>query len=603
MPLDKSRIQGFGSDGASSGGGSSGLRISHCPQGHLLKSWTAIQGWCDKCGRKVFKGEKVMDCRQCNWYVCSSCCPQAGRSGDDIGDRGDFSSAFDSFASQLGDAIDAAAADIQEMANDVKDFVVETMGLGDEDEDDEPAATTTAAKPKKADPTSIQHRQLSNDAVSNFCNEYPVTRVAPKPDELEALWKKIGHFQTPAIVGAIYDQLGYSSGEVEWQPRLRVLHVLEWLHKKGGPAKEVAAAAAAQTDGLLQHLLEVQQCKEKASRVIVLLLGKAKATEAGIDVDAVAAQLLREKEQQAQQATAKAKPAPKKEVRDLLDVADPPAAAAAPKAQAKAKAGAEATGGADLMDLMSEATPAVVAAPITPGPTMAPGPMDLADLFAAPAPGAAALAAPAAAPSSIPSASSTFTADFNFNPSAASSGPSAGTLGGSGIGSAGGCGSGPGISGVANGPAMAPKVSGYAALGQAGPYPQPFQQQPLQQPPWRGTGGGPLGGLGAAGGGPFGGFGAGGGGPLGGFGASGGGGFGGCGIGGAGGLGGCGGCGTFQAAMPLGAAAAPMGTKTSSPKAAPAYSIPAAKDLPALGGGSKDPFAFVTEHTGLRPGK
>mmetsp|Transcript_121118 Transcript_121118/g.353936 ORF Transcript_121118/g.353936 Transcript_121118/m.353936 type:complete len:205 (-) Transcript_121118:233-847(-) len=51
-------------------------KITDCPQGHQLQAWIARSGMCDGCGRQVFSGEKVMDCRQCNWYLCDDCAPQ-----------------------------------------------------------------------------------------------------------------------------------------------------------------------------------------------------------------------------------------------------------------------------------------------------------------------------------------------------------------------------------------------------------------------------------------------------------------------------------------------------------------------------------------------
>lgn len=46
-----------------------------CPAGHALCSSVAGAGMCDGCGRKVRRGEKVMDCSQCNWYLCTTCRP------------------------------------------------------------------------------------------------------------------------------------------------------------------------------------------------------------------------------------------------------------------------------------------------------------------------------------------------------------------------------------------------------------------------------------------------------------------------------------------------------------------------------------------------
>jgi len=50
--------------------------IGCCPAGHELQPWVARSGHCDGCTRQVQRGENVMDCRRCNWYLCRACCPQ-----------------------------------------------------------------------------------------------------------------------------------------------------------------------------------------------------------------------------------------------------------------------------------------------------------------------------------------------------------------------------------------------------------------------------------------------------------------------------------------------------------------------------------------------
>ena len=46
-----------------------------CPIGHELAPWQALKGSCDGCGRLICTGERVMDCRACNYYLCVACCP------------------------------------------------------------------------------------------------------------------------------------------------------------------------------------------------------------------------------------------------------------------------------------------------------------------------------------------------------------------------------------------------------------------------------------------------------------------------------------------------------------------------------------------------
>jgi len=49
-------------------------RITECPKAHKLQQWASqSMGKCDGCAKVVARGEVVMDCRQCDWYVCNAC--------------------------------------------------------------------------------------------------------------------------------------------------------------------------------------------------------------------------------------------------------------------------------------------------------------------------------------------------------------------------------------------------------------------------------------------------------------------------------------------------------------------------------------------------
>lgn len=69
MPLNPSRIQGFGSDGSK-------RKVYSCPAGHLLQSCRAVPGKCKGCKVRIPRGAWVMDCRQCRWFLCEACHPQ-----------------------------------------------------------------------------------------------------------------------------------------------------------------------------------------------------------------------------------------------------------------------------------------------------------------------------------------------------------------------------------------------------------------------------------------------------------------------------------------------------------------------------------------------
>jgi len=45
-----------------------------CTSGHaLVRFVTPGLGDCDRCGAEVPEGSAVLDCRKCNWFLCSSC--------------------------------------------------------------------------------------------------------------------------------------------------------------------------------------------------------------------------------------------------------------------------------------------------------------------------------------------------------------------------------------------------------------------------------------------------------------------------------------------------------------------------------------------------
>jgi len=52
--------------------------IRTCPRNHSLVVYNSLGGNCNVCNRIVFVGEQVMDCRECNWYMCSRCARNNG---------------------------------------------------------------------------------------------------------------------------------------------------------------------------------------------------------------------------------------------------------------------------------------------------------------------------------------------------------------------------------------------------------------------------------------------------------------------------------------------------------------------------------------------
>lgn len=412
MPLDKSRIQGFGSDtsfqtAASSSAAPSVSTATKCPAGHTLRPWSAKPGWCDGCGGKIKSGQEVMDCRSCNYYLCNTCAPYEKVSEEEgssfwgalssLGDQMSgpaVQSALDNVALTFGDVIDAAAQDVSEMVTDLKSFVASTIGLDEEDEDEEQRqAEETKKKVELASPRS---RQECVKVIADFCEKYPAARVRPNTSELDALWVKCSVLKTAPLVSAIYDQLSYANGDTSWQPRLRILCALEHLYLQGGLGKDVALGVMAQAKGIILHLGEVPQCAEKTKEVLFVLSGKgpqAKDDEQNSTQKQAAPsqpktekvlrsgnQPFRHDHQEATPKAAATAPRPSAPAADLLDIS-PVEASTAPASSSTSKAPVQTLSDLDLLsvgDLFATPAPAPVVS------TSSALPQDL-DLFATPA--------------------------------------------------------------------------------------------------------------------------------------------------------------------------------------------------------------------------
>ncbi|CAK0893058.1 unnamed protein product, partial [Prorocentrum cordatum] len=238
--MDSSRIQGIGNDGAT---------ILRCPAGHCLHSWVARAGTCDGCQRFVEDGEEVMDCRQCNWYLCRTC--EATYKPPDT-------SMWGSFVSFLN-AADRSCHDVESA------FAEDGFGAPVSNEDAQRAAT---------DGVTSHDNQAADELIAGFCAGHREHSVVPDAVELDALWSRCcllyGCVLDPGpLASAIVAQLAWAEGCGEpWQPRLRALCVLEMLGKKGAVGREIAGATGPEGEGLVRRLLDVPECAERAAVVL-----------------------------------------------------------------------------------------------------------------------------------------------------------------------------------------------------------------------------------------------------------------------------------------------------------------------------------------------
>lgn len=232
MPLDKSRIQGFGSE-------------SQADEGKRKK-----------------KGSRAAQQESGFWGVLDTVKDRMGGPA--------VQSAIDNVALRVGDVFDAATQDVSEMASDFKTFVSSTMGLEDDSDQELEESKREVSYPP-------EQRSEALEIVSRFCEKYPATRVAPNEAELQRFWTSCSVLHYSAVSSAIYEQLSFNNGDFSWQPRLRALYAIDYLYRSAGQGGRDITASVMQSAGpLIQHLsLEVPQCREKASQVIITLSGKA----------------------------------------------------------------------------------------------------------------------------------------------------------------------------------------------------------------------------------------------------------------------------------------------------------------------------------------
>lgn len=192
-------------------------------------------------------------------------------------------SALDTVQLRFADAYYVASQDMSEMAHEIKTIFASAVGRVPEpvkppvDEEIPPRA-------KDPDVTEEVRNEVT-ELMSSFCRSYPATRVVPTLQELEGLWLKCSALPPNSVCGSLYDQLSWSNGDIEWQPRFRALHILEYFYVKGGLGRDIANTILNIGSGLLEHLAnDVPQCKDKATQVILVLVGKVESQVAVVSL-------------------------------------------------------------------------------------------------------------------------------------------------------------------------------------------------------------------------------------------------------------------------------------------------------------------------------
>lgn len=116
-----------------------------CPAGHGLQAWIARAGTCNGCGEDVQSGTVVMDCRQCNWYLCPMCHQRdliESPTTWDVLVSLPNAQDVEGIAHDLKTLVGVVSQDIQQLGNDMKIFV----STATQDVHDLPTLVSTAAQ-------------------------------------------------------------------------------------------------------------------------------------------------------------------------------------------------------------------------------------------------------------------------------------------------------------------------------------------------------------------------------------------------------------------------------------------------------------------------
>lgn len=107
-------------------------------------------------------------------------------------------------------------------------------------------------------------------AIHQFCQRHTAFHTKPTCSELEDAWHSLAGRSTQAISSAVETVFSVdATGTLEWQPRFRVLCLLEYVKKQGGGAMIIASNVVCENEQHIEFLAkEVPQCREIARRLL-----------------------------------------------------------------------------------------------------------------------------------------------------------------------------------------------------------------------------------------------------------------------------------------------------------------------------------------------
>jgi len=235
-----------------------------CPNGHELLPWAAKFGLCDGCGNVVNEGDKTMDCRRCNFYLCAACCPYTERDESLAAWDWGYISALPFYALDH----------IEDVALDVNAFFQTKW---------KDTCRQTGQSPPVARRSACSKSQTAV-FIADFCHNFPATNMVPTDNELNALWSSCEPLHPQVVADAIDQQLSFASGDHDWQPRFRALSALEHLISREGKGQEIADLVLSNSEELIRHLALVPKCRDKVQSLLVTFTDAGKhASEVTLD--------------------------------------------------------------------------------------------------------------------------------------------------------------------------------------------------------------------------------------------------------------------------------------------------------------------------------
>mmetsp|Transcript_91803 Transcript_91803/g.259853 ORF Transcript_91803/g.259853 Transcript_91803/m.259853 type:complete len:265 (+) Transcript_91803:65-859(+) len=141
---------------------------------------------------------------------------------------------------------------------------------------------------------TAEQREEAVHLIREFCETYSEEQVAPSDEELEDFWGRCSLLYAqvlhPApLANALRKQLaaagapGSTGPAPAWQPRLRALYVMEHLHRKGAVGEVIISKLMSRNAGVVVHLAQVPECKEKATELLRELKYSPEQTEASAE--------------------------------------------------------------------------------------------------------------------------------------------------------------------------------------------------------------------------------------------------------------------------------------------------------------------------------